>query len=35
MSLGIVPRALEAVYGGRVNAGVGVYVTLRPGALEK
>ena len=35
VSLGIVPRSLETMYGGRVNAGVGVYLTLRPAAQEK
>ncbi len=32
VSLGIVPSSLEAVYGGRVNPGVSVYLTVRPGA---
>jgi hypothetical protein len=32
LSSGIVPRALEPFYGSRVNAGIGVYVTLRPAA---
>ena len=31
---GIVPARLEPVYGGRFNAGFGVYVTLRPAAHE-
>ena len=30
LSAGIVPRALEAFYGNRVNVGFGVFVTLRP-----
>lgn len=30
VSLGIVPEALKAQYGGRANAGVAVYMTLRP-----
>ena len=30
LSAGIVPRALEASYGNRVNVGFGVFVTLRP-----
>jgi hypothetical protein len=35
LSLGIVPRALEGVYGQRVNAGVAVYLTVRPGTHER
>ncbi len=31
-SSGIVPRALEPVYGGRFNSGVSIYLTLRPAA---
>jgi hypothetical protein len=31
VSAGIVPESLESSYGGRVNAGVAVYLTLRPG----
>jgi hypothetical protein len=30
VSAGIVPEALASTYGGRVNVGVGVYLTLRP-----
>jgi hypothetical protein len=30
VSAGIVPRALEATYGSRFNAGFGLYLTLRP-----
>jgi hypothetical protein len=30
VSMGIVPDSLESAYGGRVNAGVGVFVTVRP-----
>src|SRR5262245_43910149 len=33
VSAGFVPNALEAAYGGRVNAGVAVYATLRPAAM--
>jgi hypothetical protein len=33
-SMGIVPRSLEPVYGGRVNPGFGIYLTLRPGAMR-
>ena len=33
MSSGIVPVALKAVYGSRANAGVGVFLTLRPAAM--
>jgi hypothetical protein len=32
VSLGIVPASLVTVYGRRVNAGMSVYLTLRPGA---
>jgi YHS domain-containing protein len=32
LSAGIVPKELEAAYGRRVNAGAGVFVTLRPAA---
>ena len=35
VSLGIVPEALEDAYGRRVNAGAGVYLTLRPGASAR
>lgn len=31
-SIGIVPASLETVYGRRTNAGVSVYLTVRPGA---
>jgi len=30
VSAGIVPGSLESTYGGRVNLGVGVYLTIRP-----
>jgi hypothetical protein len=30
VSAGIVPRSLEPVYGGRVNLGIAVYLTVRP-----
>ena len=30
VSTGIVPETLESAYGGRVNLGLGVYLTLRP-----
>lgn len=30
VSAGIVPHSLEVAYGGRVNLGVGIYLTLRP-----
>jgi YHS domain-containing protein len=33
LSAGLVPERLEAVYGSRVNAGFGVFVTLRPVAM--
>ena len=33
ISTGLVPSALERVYGGRANIGVGVFVTLRPAAM--
>lgn len=32
-SAGFVPRSLEAVYGGRVNPGIGVFFTIRPAAM--
>jgi hypothetical protein len=32
VSAGIVPASLERVYGGRANAGIGVFLTLRPPA---
>ncbi len=32
-SLGVVPAGLRAVYGGRVNPGAGVFLTLRPAAM--
>lgn len=32
LSLGFVPRALEAEYGSRANLGFGLFVTLRPAA---
>jgi hypothetical protein len=31
LSAGIVPSSLDAVYGGRINVGVALFVTLRPG----
>jgi hypothetical protein len=31
ISAGIVPRTLETIYGRRVDAGFGFYVTARPG----
>ncbi|HVZ23801.1 MAG TPA: hypothetical protein VG871_22160 [Vicinamibacterales bacterium] len=34
-SAGLVPGSLRAFYGGRVNAGVGVYLTLRPRAMPQ
>lgn len=34
VSAGIVPRALETAYGGRVNAGLGVFFTVRPAAMR-
>jgi hypothetical protein len=34
VSIGIVPRALEPVYGRRFNSGVNVYLTLRLAALQ-
>jgi hypothetical protein len=33
-SVGIVPRALAAVYGNRVNAGFGVFFTVRPAVMR-
>jgi YHS domain-containing protein len=33
VSAGFVPKRLEAVYGSRINAGFGVFVTLRPAAM--
>jgi hypothetical protein len=33
-SLGFVPSALETVYGGRVNPGAGVFLTVRPAAMR-
>jgi YHS domain-containing protein len=33
-SLGFVPSALEPVYGSRVNAGVGVFLTVRPAVMR-
>ena len=32
-SAGFVPRALETVYGSRVNGGFGVFLTIRPAAM--
>jgi hypothetical protein len=32
-SAGIVPDSLKPVYGSRVNAGLGVFATLRPAAM--
>jgi hypothetical protein len=34
VSAAFVPERLEAVYGSRVNAGLGVFVTLRPAAMK-
>jgi hypothetical protein len=34
LSGGIVPSSLEPVYGSRINVGVAVYLTLRPGAHQ-
>ncbi len=33
LSAGFVPERLETAYGGRVNAGFGVFLTLRPAAM--
>src|SRR5439155_17196659 len=33
LSGSIVPSELRAAYGGRVNAGVGIFLTLRPAAM--
>ncbi len=33
-SAGLVPRSLERVYGSRVNAGFGVFVTVRPAVMR-
>jgi hypothetical protein len=33
-SAGLVPRALEAVYGSRVNPGFGIYLTVRPAVMR-
>jgi len=33
LSVGIVPKSLELTYGNRMNAGFGVFVTLRPAAM--
>ena len=33
VSAGFVPERLEPVYGGRINPGFGVFVTLRPAAM--
>ena len=33
LSAGLVPERLESAYGSRVNAGFGVFVTLRPAAM--
>jgi YHS domain-containing protein len=33
VSAGFVPESLEPVYGGRINPGLGVFVTLRPAAM--
>lgn len=35
LSAGIVPGSIEAVYGRRVNMGVAVYLTLRPGRSSR
>ena len=34
VSAGFVPRALETVYGSRVNAGLGVLFIVRPAAMR-
>jgi hypothetical protein len=34
LSLALVPRTLDRVYGGRANVGLGVFVTLRPAVME-
>jgi hypothetical protein len=34
LSAGFVPRQLASAYGSRVNAGFGVFVTLRPAAMR-
>lgn len=34
ISVGIVPRSLDSLYGGRVNPGMGVFVTVRPAAHQ-
>lgn len=34
VSAGFVPSALQAVYGSRVNAGIGVYFTVRPSLMR-
>jgi hypothetical protein len=33
-SAGLVPGALETVYGSRINAGLGVFLTLRPASMR-
>ena len=33
VSAGFVPKSLEPAYGSRINAGVGVFLTLRPAAM--
>ncbi len=33
LSAGLVPETLKATYGGRVNGGAGIFVTLRPAAM--
>jgi hypothetical protein len=33
LSLGVVPRSLEPLYGARINPGLGVFVTVRPGGM--
>ena len=34
VSAGFVPSRLETVYGGRVNAGIGVFLTVRPSVMR-
>ena len=34
VSLGLVPESLKPAYGGRINAGIALYVTLRPAAMH-
>jgi len=34
VSLGLVPESLKTVYGGRINPGAGVFITLRPAEIR-